>query len=169
MGKRKPYRANKLGTRWSCNVGHVMFEVKIDIKGTKEISDRLKKLSGKILREAYWEMYRATKEHIERKAKELAPVETGALRNSIITIPEGFGYKDRTVKVIAGGGIVNYAAAQEFGFHFSEEFARHAAWGKGMDIAGVFKPGVHYMSRARDAGAPRVLERVEKRIMEMIK
>lgn len=155
-----------------------MFEVSIDIKGIPEITEKLENLSGKILKEVYWEMYRATRDTIEVKAKELCPSHSGALRNSIITIPEsGFPirYKTATVIVKAGNASAPYAEAQEFGFYMTKEMFRAMAAKKkeiipttGLTIP-RWIPGKYFMARARNYGIPIILDKMNKKIEELTK
>lgn len=66
---------------------------------------------------------------VASRARAGAPVDTGALKGSIRVQAEG----TNRVRVIAGGGAVNYAAYQEFGTKYIEgrhymENALNGAW-----------------------------------------
>lgn len=157
-----------------------MFEVKIDIKGIPEVQKKLEDLNGKILREAYWEMYRATRDIIEKKAKELCPIgHTGNLQKSIVTIAETgipTKYKTATVIVRAGNEIANYAEAVEYGWTMTPEQFRAMARKKGgitpkspsgLTSSKKFIQGRFFMSNASKYGIPLVLERMERKIEEL--
>ena len=108
--------------------------ISIDIKGLEKVALALKDLSNKVLREAYWELYRVSQDtivpNVKKHIKRIDLWDSGDLYNSIDSTPVGFGkYKNRQILVHDG---VPYGKYHELGFHFSKEFAEHAAWGKGM-------------------------------------
>jgi len=156
--------------------------ITIDIRGIPEITKKLENLSGKHLKEAYWEMVRATQDTIEKKAKEICPAHTGALRNSIIIIPQGFRYKESTVIVRAGGTYAPHAEAQEYGFTLTWEGLKAMARKKGgitpkgylpYFVGGTrgkrWIPGKFFMAQAKNYGVPLIIERLDKKINELTK
>lgn len=120
-----------------------MVTISVDVRGIKEVTDMLKDLTGKVLREVYWELYRVCDDTVvpnvqkqilnmtvphettyKGKRKHTGLVETAKLMNSIMATPVGSGHYKRRQVVVHDG--VPYGIYHELGFHFSKQFAEHA-------------------------------------------
>lgn len=107
--------------------------IRVEIKGSKELKDALKKIPKNATRRSLAKAAKAGAEPILRSAKRKAPVDTGRLRDSLRST---FAYQSsRAVRVQVssslkpeGGSWHSYDYYQEFGtsFHPAQPFMRPA-------------------------------------------
>jgi phage gpG-like protein len=102
-------------------------------------SNRLPAMVGQ-LPDALWNVVTQTAYAVEGGAKLRAPVDTGALRNSLNT------QTDRSELAAQVGSHLEYAAPQEYGFHHH--------------ISGNFVPAQPYLTPAAEAERPKIPGRV---------
>lgn len=103
-----------------------MIELKVDITGIERVLTNLERITDETIKSAD-DGIQASGRFVAQGAKQLAPIDTGKLRDSIISEK----VKDRVAKVAA---TASYAVYQEFGFHH---------WKSGKWI-----PGKHFMETA---------------------
>lgn len=128
-------------------------EVKIEIKGAKELAARLDKLDKKVRNKVVSRALRAGAKVVQSRAKQLAPRQTGALAKAIKVRTSKFfmGRKkkrgevaiDVTVGKANFQGDTFYGGFQEFG------------WKAGAQQRQI--PGKHFMERAANAVAPQAM------------
>jgi HK97 gp10 family phage protein len=82
------------------------------VTGTRELQRRLKGMRDEVARVIQPSLVEAAGVVMARQ-KQLVPVKTGALRDSIVARPETG--KDAAILITAGGGPVQYADDVEFG------------------------------------------------------
>ena len=125
--------------------------MEIEIVGLRELEDKLSRLDEK-LKQALEEALEEIAEKIRDDAKDLAPVDTGSLRESIRVEKEG----DLQVSVIAGGGgVINPRTGRE------------------VDYAGYVEFGTSrmspqpYMQPALEKNRDEILRIIERKVLEV--
>lgn len=122
------------------------YEVKLE--GTEELIRNLQKISSDIREEVAVKAVAAGAEQISGRAKDNAPVLTGALRNSAVVEPRNEGGK-AVAEIIFGRGL-KYAKIQEYGGDITAKsgYLKFRYKGQWVMKKTVTIKGKHYLGNA---------------------
>jgi len=141
----------------------------------------LEKLSGKMLRQTYWELVRTIDDTTVPKIKQLIneriqwPSDsTKALENSIVSHPTGFRQPTMGIDVMAGGLNAPYVWLHETGFWITKPSQLRAMAVKkgGLEEAGtgklpIFVSPKWFMRDGLNMTIPIILDRLNRKISEL--
>jgi HK97 gp10 family phage protein len=153
-----------------------MAVARVSLTGAKEIAIAMGKLETKLARKVASKALRAGAKVVQAEAKRIAPVKSGALRNSI-KVRAGKNKKTYRSIIVGSGekwftGDEFYAAFVEFGHRIGKASSGiRRARKRGVDTAASDQrkevEGVHYMERAYEATKQQALNAVMDSLKEL--